>query len=268
MPLSRHRFDFMAIAISCCMAAYGQEIIAQADPWCPFNCEPGSAKPGYAIEMLMAVFQPLGITIRYEAVPWERALMQVAKGKAGAAVGATTQHAFDNHLLIGKEPIGITSDCLFVAKANLLSYHSASDLNALKRVGIVAGYSYDGGFGEWLANKENQRWIFTERGTRPAEVNAKNLSLGRLDGVIENNAVMSHIAQLHGLAGNIRLAGCQKPTPIYVAFSPKLANATLRVQQFDAGIAALRQQQKLATILARYGQQDWQLPNPPDSAAP
>jgi polar amino acid transport system substrate-binding protein len=259
MPFPRCFAPALAVMLALCLspATHAQELVVQADNWCPYNCQPGTAAPGYAIEMLQAVFEHDGRKIKYEIVPWDRALLQTREGMSDAAVAATRLQAERNGLLVGHETVGYSSDCLYVAVSNRSKFSNANDLDALNSVAIVSGYTYAGAFGAWLARPENKRKILVQRGEKPAEVNARNVALGRLDGVIENSRVMALITAKLGLAGQLAATECEKQTPLYVAFSPKLANVGQIIKQFDDGIARLRRSKELAKILAKYGQSDW-----------
>ncbi|HEX7644457.1 MAG TPA: transporter substrate-binding domain-containing protein [Burkholderiaceae bacterium] len=234
-----------------------EELTVQADLWCPYNCEPQSAAPGYIVEVLQAIYGPKNIGIRYEVVPWDRALILVHDGKADAAIGATQNEVNNFSLLIGREAIGFSSDCLFVGAGSKVRFNSVEDLNSLKRIGLASGYSYSNEVDAWLKRPGNRDRIFVQKGENPAAINAKNLALGRLDGVIEDDHVMRHLLGKLGLEREVSLAGCQKQTKIFVAFSPKLKNVQQVIKTFDDGVVALRESQQLAKILAKYGLSDW-----------
>jgi polar amino acid transport system substrate-binding protein len=127
----------------------------------------------------------------------------------------------------------------------------------LKRIGISSGYSYSEDIDTWLKKPANRGKVIVQKGENPAEINARNLALGRLDGVIEDDHVMQHMVTKLGIADKVALAGCQKQTRIFVAFSPRMKDAPQMVKQFDEGMEALRQSQQLAKILAKYGLTDW-----------
>jgi polar amino acid transport system substrate-binding protein len=233
------------------------ELVVQADRWCPYNCVPETPAPGYVIELLRAIFEPHGTKIRYQVVPWDRTLMLVHEGKADAAIGATEHEVKLFGLRVGNESIGYSSDCLYVAASNKMKFLKPDDLNALKRIGISSGYSYSKDLDAWLKRAENQSKIFVQKGDVPSEINARNLARGQLDGVIEDNHVMQQLIYKFGFEREIVLAGCQQQTKIFVAFSPKLVNADARVKQFDEGINMLRKSGQLGKILAKYGLADW-----------
>src|SRR5271168_4005678 len=100
--LYRFSLSILLIFLLTAQPAYSQQLVVQADSWCPYNCQPESAEPGYAIEMLQAVFDHAGQKIKYEIVPWDRALQQAGAGMASAAVAATRMQAEKHGLLIGQ----------------------------------------------------------------------------------------------------------------------------------------------------------------------
>jgi polar amino acid transport system substrate-binding protein len=245
----------LCLLATACAHAAPLEVFA--DEWCPFNCQPGTAKPGYVVEVLQAVFAPDGIT--YRVLPWKRALLTAQRGAGTAAIGATQEMAKAEHLQIGQEPVGYDADCLYVLAGNAARYQGkADDLNPLKRVGVALGYQYDEGFGEWLARTVNKRKIFMASGDQPAARNLAKLTMGSLDGMIEGRAVMDYLLLNTAFAKSVVSVGCNTPVPIYVAFGTIHPQGDALVEQFDQGLVALRSSGKLAEILAKYGLKDWQ----------
>jgi len=236
--------------------ANAERLEVVADVWCPFNCQPDAPLPGYVVELLKAVFPDDNID--YRVLPWKRALLQTRNGLSSAAIAATQYMAVQEHLQIGQESIGYSYDCLYVAAGSPLKYQGrADDLNALRRLGIVLGYDYSEGLGEWLARPSNKAKVFSESGDEPAARNLRKLSRGYLDGMIEDRSVMNYLLLNSEFAGRVVSAGCNQSLPLYVAFAPQQAKGAERAAQLDRGIVALRQSGELARILAKYGLQDW-----------
>ena len=254
----RVRWLSRIIAFAVVSAVTARPLVAQADLWCPYNCQPNSDAPGYVIELLQAVFESQGMPIKYEVVPWNRALANARDGKAGLVIGVSRQEAERNGLLIGSAAIGASRDCLFVSARSSVRFTQTNDLNALRRVAVVSGYVYDDGFDEWLTRPENKAKIVEEIGEHVSELNAMNIVRGRIDGAIEDGAVMAMTIHALGLEAQIVQAGCDAPTPIYVGVSPGLPAARQLLDRFDAGVAGMREDRRLAKLLAKYGQRDWQ----------
>lgn len=62
-------------------SARADVIELRADPWCPFNCTPGSAAPGFMVELTREALAPFGHEVRYAQLNWSRSLVQVRSGE-------------------------------------------------------------------------------------------------------------------------------------------------------------------------------------------
>ena len=250
----------LLMALAACSAVAvepSREIVVQADRWCPFNCEPKTPKPGYVVEILQKTFEREGTTLTYQIVPWDRAMKHAVEGKIAGVIGASATDARERSLLIGREPVGIASDCLYVAANNPLVYRNALDLDTLRKVAVVSGYSYAEGLGQWVTNPKNASRIETGRGENPGEINLNNLARGWVDGVIDDGSVLRMLTQKLKIGAQVRLAGCTGKEPIFVAFSPKAPDAAALVSRLDREVAAMRKNGSLITLLKSYGQKDW-----------
>jgi polar amino acid transport system substrate-binding protein len=236
----------------------GQEIMVAADPWCPYNCEEESSTPGFAIEVLREALAPAGISVRYQVMPWSRAVLEAQKGNIDGVVEATAQAAADNGLSIGKEPMGYTTFCLFVAADNPLDYRRAADLARLASIGLVTDYDYGTQFGPQLAQPEIKGNLIHISGNKTAERLIRMLQKNRIQGFIENEYVARYTLDQLELQHTVRAAGCAEPHPGYIAFSAKGNQEHDFTGKLDEGISRLRDEGRLAEILARYNLTDWQ----------
>jgi polar amino acid transport system substrate-binding protein len=237
--------------------SHAETISAVADEWCPYNCAPGSATPGYVIEMMQEIFHEAGHKLDYRTVPWNRAVLDTKNNKETSVVCATESQAKEATLKIGKESIGVSNDCLWVAATSKIKFKIADDLNSLTKVGTVLGYSYSYELGKWLDRPENKGKSDAIAGDDPAERNAIKLVNKSIDGIIENRAVMTYILKKTGMDEQIRNAGCQEETAMYIAFSPNHTDSDKLVEMFDKGVVKLRKSGKLKKILTKYGVRDW-----------
>ncbi len=237
--------------------SHAETISAVADEWCPYNCAPGSTPPGYVIEIMEEIFKGAGHKLDYRTIPWNRAMLDTKNDKETSVVCSTESQAREATLKIGKESIGVSSDCLWVDKSSKIKFKVANDLNPLTKVATVQGYSYSNELGKWLDRPENKTKINAIAGDAPAERNAKKLLNKSVDGVIENFAVMSYILKKTGMDKNIQSAGCQDATPLYIAFSPNHKDSDKLIAMFDRGVVKLRKSGSLKRILAKYGFKDW-----------
>jgi polar amino acid transport system substrate-binding protein len=247
------------ISTSVSSLAYAETFSGVADEWCPYTCKDGAAgAPGFEVLIMQEVMKSMGHKLDYKIVPWSRAIVDIQSGKEHILISPTNQQVVEQKLSRNQEPIGVSNDCLWVRSDNNLKFKVADDMNGLKAVATVQGYSYAQELGKWLDRPENKAKVFPITGDEPAERNAKKLLAGSIDGIVENRDVMGYINNKLKSGDKIRSAGCNNPgTPMYVAVSPQMKDGEKFLKDFDAGIAKLRKSGKLKAILSKYGVKDW-----------
>ena len=79
-----------------------------------------------------------------------------------------------------------------------------------------------------------------------------------IDAIVDNEAVILHVARRMGVNDQIKLAGHGSEIAyIYIAFSPKRADSQRYARMLSAGVVQLRRTGQLAVILSKYGLKDW-----------
>lgn len=250
----RLRFaGLVAVCLTLCSATFAASTIrVRADSWMPYNGQPDDSQPGYAIEVLRAIFEPQGFAVDYSIAPWAAALADATAGQIEAVIGANAQESAA--LARPQEPIGEPSVAVFTKKANPWVLENVASLTKV-RLGVVAGYSYGSPFDNYLTHAAAGA-VRSFEGETPLRDAMDQLDAGQIDAVIETLPVWAWNVRLSGRApASYRPASIQPGEPIYIAFSPK-ADPRL-VQLFDAGLRDLRASGKLAAILARYNLSDW-----------
>jgi polar amino acid transport system substrate-binding protein len=82
-------FSFaLLMVMGAAVPVFADTITVRADTWMPYNGEPNSDRPGYCIEMLKVIFEPMGYKIDYQIEPWTRATANAEAGKIDAIIGA------------------------------------------------------------------------------------------------------------------------------------------------------------------------------------
>jgi len=234
-------------------ALFADEITLVADSWPPYNDEPNSAKPGYAIELATEIFTKAGHKVKYNMIPWARAVAQTELGTYTAAVGA-----FDGDIkgaVLPKEPIGINSNTFFVKKGGAFKFTGLASLEG-KSVGLIKEYTYDlGAFDAWAAKAKGVQWA---TGDAPLIMNIKKLAAGRLDVLLEDRNVVLYTATKLGLGNDLQDAGNLPGTnALYIAFSGKNPKSKEYAELFSKGLAEMRKSGALKKILDKYNVKDW-----------
>jgi polar amino acid transport system substrate-binding protein len=235
-------------------AAAADTLTVVADSWCPYNCVPGSAAPGFGIEILQAIFEPKGIKVVYTTMPWAQALKDVQAGKYGAAIGASRKDAAGWPL--PEEEIAISRNALFVKRGSTWRYTGPQSL-AGKKLGVIEGYLYDSG-GEldtWI--EKNPASVVVASGDDPLGTLVRKLLLGEVDALIEDRLVFNLKAKGSGVTDKIQEAGVAFELPIFVGFSPARPQSKRYVEIYNQGVRDMRKSMALAGILKKYGVADF-----------
>lgn len=237
------------------VAARAQDIVLAADQWCPYNCAPDDDHPGFAIEVAKAIYEPLGYTVRYKVMPWSRAVEAARNGDVAAVIGAT--EAETPFLTFPKQTLAVSQDGFYVRKNSDWSYNGPDSLNDVT-LGVIEDYGYDEAINAYIARHHNDmKRVQPVAGNNALVQNIEKLRAERIDAVIEDTNVFRYtLMHWNDARDEIKEAGSNKPTPMYIAFSPKLRNSAEMVRIFDAGMARLRQSGQIQVLMTAYGIRD------------
>lgn len=237
------------------LPARAETITLRADAWCPYNCAPGSARPGYVVEIAREVFAARGIEVDYALMPWARALESVRQGKISGVIGATRQEGED--LVFGEEAVGFSSDALAARRGYGFTYRGAESLDG-HRLAAVRDYSYEPEIDAYIAaHAEAGEAVSLASGEDVTVQNLRKLLANRVDLVLEDRNVLDYTLAAEGLTGLAESQAISAPEVIHIAFPPADPKAADHAAVLDAGLREMRRSGRLAEILSRYGLTDW-----------
>jgi polar amino acid transport system substrate-binding protein len=241
-----------------------KKIVLGSDLWCPYNCEPGSALPGYVVEMARAIFEKRGYEVEYTMIEYEQAMTDALRGRITAVIGLDRREgekvekqedpSGSLKFQYPRSSIGRSASHLFVVKANSWRFNpdnpDASLAELGGKVGIVKGYACD------LREKLLAANMLVEvGGTEPLNVLLARLREGRIKAVIDDRNVIMYAAGRLGWALMIHEAGiAEEATDLNLAFCAECKN---EADIFDQGLAELRASGELEKILLKYAIRDW-----------
>lgn len=228
----------------------------RSDLWCPYNCTPGAARPGYAVEVAQIVFNAAGYDVDYQLLNWTRSVEDARLGYTDGVIGAFGSDA--PGFLLPHEPIGRSAIGFAVRRGDPFRYTSVHALDR-RVLGITATYEFTGPLGAYVnALHGDAARVQYVSGNGALALNLAKLVAGRVDVVLDDSLVMARAIQDQHLSGQVTIGGATPSVPIYIAFSPASPRSPVLAETLSRGIASLRQSGRLAAILARYGLQDWQ----------
>jgi polar amino acid transport system substrate-binding protein len=251
----KHIFYSALIGLAFTSHALADTITLRADTWCPFNCEPDAANKGFVVEIADYALSKKGHKIEYKTLSWTRAVAEVVAGNINGAVAAGDVDVTDNKLIVGKETTGVSVNCVYAKKDSKATYSGSKDMSQFKKVGVVQEYFYGDQVAELQKTKPELFDAIAADDT--TGMNIKKLKAGRVDAVMEDEAVMSYVLNKNK-EKDVKKIGCEPHRiNLFLAFSPKNPKSTEYAAAVDEAIVELRKSGKLKQILAKYGLKDW-----------
>jgi polar amino acid transport system substrate-binding protein len=238
------------------MPASAATITIAADEWCPYNCEPSSDKPGYMIEIAQKVFGEAGHTIEYQSMPWSRAIEEARRGRFSAIVGATARDAPDFDY--PSRSLGVGVNVFLTAKGSDWRF---SDIGSLATVslGTIRDYSYGDALDAYIAQHgRDAARVQVASGDTALDINFKKLAAGRIGALVEDRNVAEYYLANSSQQGGFDTVGDLGENPLYIAFSPAIENGAEYARLLAEGVQKMRASGELATLLTKYGLQDWE----------
>jgi polar amino acid transport system substrate-binding protein len=249
------KFRIIALALTALTFSSGvlsETIILTADKWCPFNCDAGTDKPGYMIEVAKVIFERKGHNIDYQVNPWIKSIDNVRHAKATALVATTKLDAPD--LIYPEKSMGSNKDCFYVRTKDAWEYNTLSDLKG-RKIGIAEAYAYSPVLSNYFNENPKQTSIAT--GNDPLRLNIKRLDENAIDTIVENPFVFNYFTVQEKTRDKYEEAGCTDDNDLFIAFSPKNPRSKEFAKMLSEGIEELRKDGTLDKIIARYSLKDW-----------
>jgi polar amino acid transport system substrate-binding protein len=252
---------FLAAAVAAAIVpvaakAETETLTLRADVWCPYNCEPNDALPGYMVEIAKAALEPK-YKVDYQNLNWARAIAEAREGKYSGLVGAANSDAPD--FVFPPSALGVGRNCFYVKPDSTWTYKGLDSLKGIA-VGVIKDYSYDENEidGYIKANAKDAKKIDIVSGDNGLDLNVKKTLAGRIGAFIEEeNVIKSYLFKKKLPENAVKSAGCVKESELFVAFSPKQKDAKELAKIVGDKVEAMRKDGSLKTLLAKYGIADW-----------
>jgi len=240
----------------------GRTVLLAADIWPPFTLEGGGAREGYMVEVARLAFAQAGRSVQYVNVGWERALQGTARGLFDGAVGAS---AVDGKgLVLPDQELARNHLGFLVRRGDPWRFRGVASLDSVC-LGVVQGYDYRDWLNQWIrAHRGDPGRVQALTGRDALPGNLRKLLAGRVDVIVDCELTLLDAARQAGCAGEVALAGRDGESALCtIAFTPAGGRGRALADEFDRGLAQLRADGRLDSLLALYGLEDWRKPATP-----
>jgi len=237
--------------------AFADTITLKADVWCPYNCDPAEAQPGFMIEVAKAALEGAGNKVEYSTMNWARAIAETRQGSFTGIVGAAKTDAPD--FVFPTTALGSSNNCFWTKPDSAWKYESLDKMQP-GAIGVIKDYSYGEAFDKYVKeNAKDPKKVDVVSGDNPLELNLKKLQAGRIAAFVEDVSVVKHFMFKNKNDNLVKQAGCinDADTGLYVAFGPKNPKANEYAKLVGDKMDAMRKDGSLKTLLAKYGLEDW-----------
>lgn len=248
---------WIIIALALCGQPAGAATVTLvADIYCPYNCVPGSDKPGFMIEIAQRALAKGGHAVNYRRLPWTRAVIETRRGVYDGVVAASVDGSAGD-FVFPEVPTGVNMNAFLVRKDSSWRYASIESLEQVK-LGVVLNYSYETQIDAYVsAHRSDPLRIATEAGDGALAANLRKLKLGQIGALIDDKLVLEFELATSGVSHDYEFAGTLETRSSYIAFTPSKTSSAEYAQLLSEGVTALRSSGELNHILARYGLHDW-----------
>ncbi len=255
MKINKHILTSILFGlISSISHAQPRPLMMQADEWCPFNCKPDSDAPGFLVELGQKIFTPLGYTVSYSIVPWNRAIENVRSGQADILVASNHEETPD--FIFPTKPDLFCGFSAFTLKDEAFAFTDSTSLGQ-RRLGAIDGYFYSPDMDAYIKANRNagdKVQILTGDDDVLAR-NIKKLLLNRIDVLLENPYVFANTIKRmdEDKARFVRVGDTQRNQNCYLAFSPVRKDSPKLAKIFSDGITAMETTGELKALMDKYG---------------
>lgn len=255
--LSRFVLVF-ALCVPTLSSVAAETVSLRGDLWCPFNCRPEAERPGFAVEIAKAAFEPAGYEVDYQLMTWSRALREARSGRIDGAIAANAIES--PRLVFSKHGLGPPEIVIATRRGGAFRFSGLPSLDNA-RLGAVNGYRYTRDIDDHIAFfAYDQARIRLLSGGAVTDRLITLLLAERVDAIVETGVVLRYTASNAGVLAELDLTALPvDPRPeaaMSIGFTDSARGRKLAALYSDT-ILRLRREGVLDAIMGRYGLEDW-----------
>ncbi|MFT7111035.1 MAG: polar amino acid transport system substrate-binding protein [Psychrobacter glaciei] len=214
-------FIFLLLSLAGMQAVYAKPIPSTvtlaATDWCPYTCEnQTNNNPGIVHEYLSEVLQQSNIKLNIEYYPWHESIKKAQLGEVDGLLTAVVEEA--PSLYFSTVPTYNYQVCFITRSNSNWIYKGTSSLNKIV-LGSIKGYGYDDEIDQFIKyNSEKPNMKIVDSGG--LEQFNKMLFENKIDAYLDDSRVV--LWALRDSKRKVKLSGCLKRKPFYLAVNPNL----------------------------------------------
>lgn len=246
------RFVLLVMAVSAANAdsrAEASLTISIAAPayWCPYACDAGESRWGFAVDIARAALESTGHRVHFRNLPYDRALFEARSGRIDATVPTFRGEA--PGFIFPGNAVSMTEYCFYVAEDQAWRYTGPVSLQPIRFV-ATSGYSYGEAVDTFIAENLGQGVALIRGEEIPSRLR-ELVRMGRYDALLDDRLLFETNRNNDGLIN----AGCLEERHAgYLALSPGNPERSGAIAEaFDRGFNQIRTNGQLCSILAESG---------------
>ncbi|GGY61372.1 transporter substrate-binding domain-containing protein [Marinobacter zhanjiangensis] len=215
--------------------------------WCPYACEADKARWGFAVEITRIALEASGHSINYRNLPYDRALVETARGDVDAIVPAFRGET--PGFIFPRQAVSVSEYCFYVSEDGPWRYAGPESLDSI-HFAATSGYSYNEAIDAYIAANLDQGATLIMGDDIPRRLRDL-VRMGRFDALLDDRLLLDYSENHAGLVN----AGCLEERHAgYLALSPQHPDRSKAIARaFDRGITEIRADGRLCKILDDYG---------------
>lgn len=228
-------------------------IVIAGDDYCPLSCNPASGQMGLGYEFAKQLYGQLGWEVRYEFVPFLRAIKYFKERRVDLIPGVAKD---DNpnflHAALSSVPVMAPRMCFYTRADDGWTYQDKASLSQ-GRLGVIAGYFYWPELLSYIALHQSDGRVDTIAADNSVELSVRKLMARRFDYFAELRPAVEYQLMKLQMKTQVREASCLMTMPLYMAFRPDFSAAKELNAHWDKHFLPLLKSAEGAAILQRYG---------------
>jgi polar amino acid transport system substrate-binding protein len=214
--------------------------------WCPYACQHQTDKPGIIHEYLTQVLKQNNIKLNVEFYPWHQSIEKALLAQVDGLLTAVVEEA--PSLFFSSVPTYNYQVCFITRSDSNWVYKGTSSLNQIV-LGAIKGYSYNEEVYQYIRyNSEQVNMKIVDSGglKQLNDMLIKN----EIDAYLDDSRVV--LWALRDSKRKVKLSGCLKRKPFYLAVNPNLPWANEFIHLINQSLSDPINLQLLSSIKQKY----------------